>query len=113
MENLINKTSLENILMKNWPDFIDKNRLIAFTLKNIRDSNLKKTKESNIVIGKNISITTSRFEITSKGFLIWIEFSIPMSQNSIAKGTTELEISHTGKLYHSNTIGEILSNNVN
>lgn len=46
-------------------------------------------------------------EIHIKGYLIWIEFSIP-KDNQISCGTLELLVSHNGDILQKDAIGHIL-----
>lgn len=80
---------LENLLLKNWANFLDSRELINFTLKCVRDNinSLKKIQEESLP-ERGVQITLSKFELTPNGFLLWIDFTVP-NKNSLSLGTIE------------------------
>ena len=59
---MLNKDKLENLLLSNWTEFIDFKQLLS--------------QLETIVNKKPHQIKFSRFELTSQGFLLWIDFKI-------------------------------------
>lgn len=68
MNEILNKQKLEATLIANWTEFINIRNLLNFA--EAAASTL------NIHPGKPEKLTISRFELTAKGFLIWIDFKI-------------------------------------
>lgn len=110
MEKILKEDKLEELLVANWAAVLDTSRLMAFCLKNVRDTALTVIPETRKI---QTSITLSRFQTTPQGFILWVEFSVP-NEEKIAVGTTELILSFDGQLTHVQTLGNLYSpsNNV-
>ncbi len=108
MENLFNKKKFEDLLVSKWSDFIDApkllktiNKLVAEHKNNfefIPNTSYKK---------KGTQIMISRFQYENNGFIIWVDFLVPLPENQIAVGTTEMFLLSTGIISHSKTLGNI------
>jgi len=112
LNELINKEKLEELLIAKWSQFINVSKLFEFI-----ETNVKKRKNSFGIINdttvkmKGKQLMLSRFQLTAQGFLIWVEFTVPVDAG-IATGTTELLITTKGIVSHVQTLGNIyLSNN--
>ncbi len=93
---MLNKTKVEEVLVQNWTKFIDTNRLLATTLRDVRDHDLP------VKVGKpptkhSVQISVSRLQPGPHGFLLWVEFSIPRNEE-LALGTCEYALSWDGDL---------------
>jgi len=106
MKNIINSLNLEKILIKNWANFLDQKRLMAFALMCVRNHKFNNTINAKNEISPNIKISISQFKINKLGFNIWVEYNIPIEEN-IAIGTIELLLSNEGELKHLQTIGSL------
>lgn len=106
MKNLIDNTKLEKLLLANWSNFLDQKKLIAYTLTCVRDYKFNQVVKTNKKHSTNIKVKLSHFQIKNNGFNLWVEYSIPINQNT-AIGTVELLLSNSGKLSHIQTIGTL------
>jgi hypothetical protein len=106
MEQVIKSQNLENLLLKNWANFLDTKKVMAFTLTCVRDSK----NDFNIIVEeeslpkKNVQIIVTRFNIKHDGFQLWIDFTVP-EDNEILVGTVEAHLSNNGNLNRLRTIG--------
>lgn len=108
MENFVNKNELEKLLIINWTKFINPQKMIAFVLSNVRDTDLVKVNTSLPIHKKSIELVLSQFRPAKNGsYLIWAEFVIP-KQEGVAIGTCELCFDPlTGSIAHLQTLGNI------
>lgn len=104
MENLIQVGKLEELLVARWAHFVDARRLMAFVMACVRDAHLPHSIETEVPV-KGVQISISRFEWTQPGFLIWVDFSIPVGEGQVAVGTAELVLAPNGETKHLKTIG--------
>lgn len=81
--------------------------MLSEILQCLRDQDLPIIKKDKIPNQQGIQITMSRMEINTKGYLVWLEFSVPQD-NQITCGTLELLISHNGDILQKDAIGHIL-----
>ncbi len=110
MESVLKPNKLEELLIANWTNFIESNKLMAFVLSCVREnvrSNFSVIAQS-VGTKKGVQITISRFQLTKDGFILWIDFNVPYESN-IAVGTSEMLLSHTGTLNHIRTVGNLLN----
>lgn len=106
--DFLNKDKLEKLLIANWAQFLNSSKLIGYVLTTVKSNIDRFVIISNSKITpKGVSITLSRCDWTVQGFIIWVEFSVPISSDKIAEGTTELCLSHNGTLTHISTLGNI------
>lgn len=108
MENLFNRKKFEELLVSKWADFLDAPKLLK-TINKLVDEH-----KSNFEFIPNTSykkkgtqIMISRFQYENNGFIIWVDFLVPLSENQMAVGTTELFLLSTGIISHSKTLGNI------
>jgi hypothetical protein len=116
MKDVLKEDKLEELLVANWTKFLNSSKLMAFALQNARDR-LQSFAiiPSTDVRNKGVQVTLSRFQIVPTGFILWVEFNVPIETDSVAVGTTELHLSNTGDIKHIQTLGNLYrkdSNNV-
>lgn len=108
MRNVINNEKLEQLLTKNWAEFIDYRKLIAFIMICVRDN--KDTfpihKELDLP-KKNVEITISKFSIKRDKFLLWIDFTVPQ-ESGFSIGTCEAYLTNLGELILNQVVGQTL-----
>jgi hypothetical protein len=106
MENLVNINEFEKLLIKHWTQFINPQKLIAFVLQHVRDTDLAKANTPPPVQKNAVQITLTQFRATENGiFIIWVDFIIP-KEKGLAIGTCELNMCPvTGKINHLQTLG--------
>lgn len=80
---MLNKKKLEQLLLANWTEILDKQQLDNFIAKQISETY------------KLHKITLSRFEIVEDGFILWLEYSLLLS-NKTLQITSEIHLSNTG-----------------
>jgi len=105
MRKLVNKTALESLIRRNWGEFIDKTRIIAFVLEQIRENDLPKVSGNPSSVKQGIKVTLSKVELVCDGLLFWIDFSVPTSVDTTCVGTCEAILSHDGEVHVRETIG--------
>lgn len=107
---MVDLDELEKLLLTNWTKFINPQKLIAFVLTNVRDSELPTLKGSPPSQNKSLKITISHFSANSnRTFTVWVEFVIPKA-TGLSIGTCELKFDpFTGELTHLQTLGTILT----
>lgn len=112
LSDALNKDKFEENLVANWTKFIDGSKLLAYVLQNVKNNtnNFGNISNSSMPV-KGVSITISRFHWINQGFIIWVEFNVPLSSTNMAEGTMELLLSHAGVINHIRTIGNIHSAN--
>jgi hypothetical protein len=108
LKNVFKEEKLEELLVANWTHFLDSSRLLAFVLQNVKANinNLAIISSSEIK-PKGISITTSRCHWTPKGFILWIEFHIPIETKKMSEGTMELLLSNDGNITNITILGNL------
>ena len=117
LNTLVDTEKLEELLVAKWTQFIDTSKLLDFVTENINKhrNSLGIIYDTSIKM-KGKQIMLSRFQLTAQGFLVWVEFVIPIEKQGMAIGTTELLISTNGIVSHIQTLGNIYfgnnSNNV-
>jgi hypothetical protein len=106
---MVNLDEFERLLLTNWTRFINPQRLIAFVLSNVRDTELTAQKGTFPSTKKSLKITISHFRVTQdRTFIVWVEFAIPKS-TGLAVGTCELRFDPlTGAIDHLQTLGNLL-----
>lgn len=106
---VLNTVKLEEILIANWPKFINTNQLTAYVLKLVRDEVRGDVAiDSETKINKALSITVSRFQPGDGGFLVWVDFNVPRGEDVFAQGTTEILLDLSGGINHIRTVGHLL-----
>jgi len=108
IKNIFNEKKFEELLVTKWTHFLDSSKL----LQTINDlvSQHKHTFEiipNTSYKQKGTQIMISRFQNTEHGFIIWIDFLVPLQNKQLAIGTTEMFLLPNGILSHSKTLGNI------
>ena len=78
METILNKELFENVLLTSWNSFLDIRKLKNIVQKVLDENNYNTKHYPN-------SISLSRFEWNSKGFILWVEF-----KSNLIEGTIEI-----------------------
>ena len=105
---IFDKNKLEELLIANWTKFLDFSKFMAIVLEKVRDNENKFNKIPNKtqIKSQNFQIMMSRFEIIENGFVLWVEFKVPIN-NGLAIGTSEFHLNNNGNLTHKETLGNI------
>jgi hypothetical protein len=108
LKNVFSEEKLEELLVANWTHFLDSSRLLAFVLQTVQ-ANINRLAiiTSSEIKPKGVSVTLSRCHWTERGFVLWVEFHIPIAINKMAVGTMELYLSYNGSIKHINTLGNL------
>lgn len=110
MKDIIDQTKLEKLLTKNWTQFIDQKKLIAYTLTCVRNHNFKHEIKSNkkflAKVQNHVQITISNVSLKPQGIYLWVEFKVP-KENAFIIGTTELLVDKNLDVNHIQTIGTV------
>ncbi len=111
MKELLNKPDLERLLRSNWSSFIDKTKLLAFLLQQIRDADFPIASNAPTQLQKGYRITLSRLELVEKGFFLWIDFDVPIGPSKRCIGTSEAILTNVGTLQSEDIIGQVYTIN--
>ena len=108
IKNIFDQKKFEALLVTKWTQFFDAPKLLQV----INDLVLQNKNSFDFIPNtsykqKGIQIMISRFQYTKNGFIIWIDFSVPLPKNQVAVGTTEMFLLSNGILSHSKTLGNI------
>ena len=110
MTSVLKSEKLEGLLVAHWTSFLDTAKLMAFVLACVRDNVRSNFSVVAQKMGgrKGVQITISRFQLAVDGFILWVDFSVPLEDN-VAVGTSELHLSPAGTLSHIKTLGSLFS----
>lgn len=108
LKNVLRPEKLEELLVANWTHFLDSSRILAFVLKTVQ-ANIHRLAiiSSSEIKPKGVSATISRCQWTPQGFILWVEFHVPVSAKQMSEGTMELHLSCNGSITHINTLGNL------
>lgn len=108
IKNIFSKTKFEELLVTKWTNFLDSSKLLQ-TINDLVSQN-KHTFDiipNTTYKQKGTQIMISRFQYTEHGFIIWVDFLVPLPNKKLAMGTTEMFLLSNGILSHSKTLGNI------
>ena len=96
---MIYKEKIEELLIKNWTNILDAKKIIAAVL---RDAAAASDTFNIVTEGEKpernmLRVGVSRFEVTTRGFLLWAEFAVPRPNGSQV-GTAEYLLGLDGTL---------------
>ena len=107
MEIMVNIEELERVLLLNWTRFINPQRMIAFVLSRVRDSDLNKVAGNPPMQKSGIQVSLSQFRPAKDGsYILWAEFLVPKEEGT-AIGTCEMRLDLEGSLNHIQTVGSL------
>lgn len=106
---LIIPEQLEKLLLKNWADFFNKNKLILKVLEDTRNSSFQVKKQKPLNNQLSISITKF-YPFDNCSFEIWIEFCVPI-EAGVAIGTHTYSSDLFGVLELKQSYGMIFNEN--
>lgn len=106
---MVNLDEFFRLILTNWTNFINPQKLIAFILKEVRDKELP-TLKGTTPQKNGLKITISHLHVDqSRKFILWVEFNVP-KQIGTAVGTCELRFDPlTGDIENLQTLGNVLS----
>lgn len=107
--DMVNLKEFERLLLTNWTTFINPQRLIAFVLSKVRDTELNTIKTKPPKTKSSMQLTISQFRSCPEGFILWVDFVIPKPEGT-AVGTCELRFDPIkGSIDHLQTLGNIFN----
>lgn len=108
LKKVLKEDKLEELLVANWTKFLDSGKIMGYVLQVVQ-ANLNNLAviPSTDMRPKGVQITLSRFHWTMSGFLIWVEFNVPVAINKLAEGTVELHLSSNGTLSYTQVLGNL------
>ena len=105
--SILKKENLEKLLIANWTQFLDIQKVMSFVLEQVRNNlnNFALIEQGQYkAFGTNVTI--SRFQIIPTGFIIWAEFKTSLDDKFVI-GTTEFILTNSGSLQPVETIGNM------
>ena len=107
---ILQKEQLENILKKNWSEFLDHLRLMRLVMEDVRDTPFKEITQESIP-ALQIKISVTKFRIlnesntpTNYQFEFWLEYSMP-KQEGIVIGTNIYLMNLNGEIHLQDSFG--------
>lgn len=98
MDNLINKEKLENLLIRNWAEFLDLKTMFALVSRH----GTQLLQDIDLMVYK---MQMSRFELVENGFIVWVDYKMEATDNRSVnhKLTSEFLLTST-QIIHRQTI---------
>ena len=95
-------------MVANWRQFITAVSYSGFVLQMVNESSEDfPLTEIAEIKQKGMTITLSRCSWKVHGFILWVEFHIPLAANKMAEGTMELHLANNGSISHIQTLCNI------
>ena len=98
---IVSKDKLEQVLLSNWTEFVNRSELIKFTLEQARD-NKYPTRESGTSPKNHVQISVTKICLDTME--LWFEFSVPQ-EDGVLVGTHICSFSFRGKLNLKDSLG--------
>ena len=107
--NIFDADKFEKLLVANWAHFMDSSKLMAYVLKKVQENAASlQIISAEKIKNKGVRITLSRFSLTNRGFVMWIEFNCPVAPSNYAEGTMEIIVGFDGEFNFSQLNGNII-----
>lgn len=101
---------LENLLIKNWTQFVDSHKLLAFVLSSLRDMSLPPIFQAKFQCKNNVQIAVSQAKFKKNLLSLWVDYVVPKSETSYLTGTCEVDLDlSTGQIVNTNIIGSLIT----
>lgn len=109
LTKLFDQEKFESLLVANWTQFINSSMLLAFVLQKVQENADRLAIISCTTFkNKGATITVSNFAYQNLGFTIWVDFSVPLSNNRLAEGTIELFLNTKSEINYNTITGNIM-----
>jgi len=106
MSGVIVSEKLEELLLVNWANFLDKTQFLRHVLEDARKAILPTSSQRELP-PRQIKLSVTKMEVQKTGeFEVWAEFSVPLD-NGVAVGTHVYSLKLTGELCLQQTYGHI------
>lgn len=106
MSGVILSQKLEELLLANWANFMDRTQLLRRVLEDTRNATMPKSPQEELP-ERQIKLSVTKMEAQSSGeFEVWAEFSIPVD-DGVALGTHVYSLKLSGELDLKQTYGHI------
>jgi len=105
MSKIIIHEKLEEILLLNWANFMDRTQFLRTVLEDTRNADLPNSYQQEIP-PRQIKLSVTKMEVQNNEFEIWAEFSIPLDPG-VAVGTHVYSLQLSGELNLKQTFGHI------
>ena len=108
MSVVIVSEKLEELLLVNWANFMDKTQFLRHVLEDARNASLPISSQRELP-PRQIKLSVTKMEVQKCGELeVWAEFSVP-SNNGVIVGTHVYSLKLTGELCLKQTYGHIFA----
>ena len=106
MSGVILYEKLEELLLANWANFLDRTQFLRRVLEDTRNATLSRSSQSELP-ERQIKLSVTKMEYQNSGdFEVWAEFSVPLD-DGIAVGTHSYSLKLSGELELKQTYGHI------
>ena len=102
VNGIFKKEMLENLLQRQWTDYLDHVRMMRMVMEDVRDNSFKEIVQEQIPL-KNPSITLTKV-IYDNPLELWIEFTIP-KLDGIVIGTNTYLLNLLGEIVLKESFG--------
>ena len=96
---VLNKEKLEEILQKQWTDFLDHIRFMRLVMEDVRDTQFKEIRQESIPpVFVKFSVTkVNILNLSDYHLELWVEFSIP-KEDGVVIGTNVYNLNFKGEI---------------
>ena len=96
MNKILLKNELEQLLLTNWTQILDRVQLMKTVLEHACNSEFRKIEQEEIP-QRHTKIVVTKFSPNNNNFSVWIEFSVPR-ENGVVIGSQVYSLSLSGEL---------------
>lgn len=104
---MIDKTKIEQLLVKKWSEFLDFKKLMSKVLYLISATTFSIVTKDKLPERNSVQIGLSNLKLASDGLVIWVDFFVP-KDNAADVGTIECLICWDGELIPLNVVGNTI-----
>lgn len=105
---MIDKAKIEQLLLKNWSDFLSTQKLFLTALSLISATTFSIVKTSKIPEGDSVKLSVSQLTIVEDGLKLWLEFFVP-KENAAILGTIDCLMKWDGTFIPLDVVGTKLT----
>lgn len=105
---MIDKTKIEQLLMKNWSEFLNTKNLFSTSLSLISATTFSIVKTDKLPEGNSVKLSVVQLNIVNTGLRLWVDFFVP-KDNAVSVGTIDCFITWDGTFTLINLVGTTLT----
>lgn len=106
---MIDKTKIEQILIKTWSEFLNTKNLLSTALRLISATTFSIVKTDKLPEGNSVKLSVSQLNLVNDGLKLWLDFFVPKDEG-VTVGTIDCFIHWDGTFTVVNIVGTTLTN---